>query len=78
MRDYLIEARENALGGFRARLSEYIRLRDDGANRSDLRLLREGIQRAPHPTVWAEMVRQRSHHPTIDALFRAAPEAISF
>lgn len=77
-RDYLIDARKNAFGGFRARLKEYIVRRDAGANTSELKLLREGIQHAPHPTVWAELVRQRNHHPSIKALFDAAPETIAF
>lgn len=77
-RDYLVDAKENAFGGFRARLSEYITHRNVGANRSELKRLREGIQRAPHPTVWAEVVRQRLHHPAIGALFDDAPEAVSF
>ncbi len=77
-RDYLVEARENALGGFRARLSEYITRRNAGANHGELKNLREGIQRAPHPTVWAEMVRQKEYHPSIKTLFDDAPEAVSF
>lgn len=77
-RDYLISARENAFSGFRARLSEYITRRDAGANRSELKRLREGIQRAPHPTVWAEMVRQQAHHRPIKDLFDQAPEALAF
>ena len=77
-RDYLVDARRNALGGFRARLKEYVDARNSGGSRSDLRLLREGIRRAPHPTVWAEMVRQRNHYPKIKVLFDAAPEAVAF
>lgn len=77
-RDYLIDARMNAFGGFRARLSEYVIRRDTGANRNELKNLREGIRRAPHPTVWAEMVRQRIHHSAIRELFEKAPEAVSF
>lgn len=77
-RDYLVEARVNAFSGFRARLSEYITRRDLGASQKELKLLREGILRAPHPSVWAEMVRQRTHHPSIAQLFATAPEAVTF
>ncbi len=77
-RDYLVDARRNALGGFRARLREYVDTRNAGGSRSDLKLLREGIQRAPHPTVWAEMVRQRNYYQKIKVLFDAAPEAVGF
>ena len=77
-RDYLIEARENAFGGFRARLSEYVQRRRDGASVRELARLRRGIQRAPHPTIWAEMKRQHAYHPALAQLFRGAPEARRF
>jgi uncharacterized protein (TIGR02646 family) len=77
-RDYLIAARENALSGFQARLSQYIQRRDAGASARELARLKRGIQRAPHPTVWVEMKRQRQHHPDLDALFNLAPEALNF
>ena len=77
-RDYLVEARENALGGYVARLQQYISARNDNVSIERLKLLQQGIQTAPHPTVWAEMVRQKGHHPSIDELFAAAPEAVHF
>ncbi len=77
-RDYLIKARRNAFGGYCARLRDYIHSRDKGTNNLGLRLLREGIRHSPHPTVWAEMIRQRQHHANLLALFTAAPEALTF
>lgn len=77
-RDYLIAARENALSGFRARLTEYVHRRDAGASPQELARLKRGIRRAPHPTVWVEMKRQRQHHVDLNALFNQAPEALDF
>jgi uncharacterized protein (TIGR02646 family) len=77
-RDYLIDARKNAFSGFRARLLEYVNRRSGGASTRELRHLKRGIQRAPHPTVWAEMKRQAPKHPPLLSLFAQAPEALEF
>lgn len=77
-RDYLVEARAIAFSGYRAGLTEYVSRKIAGADLPELDRLRSGILRAPHPTVWAEMVRQHSHHPALNSLFAAAPEALTF
>ena len=77
-RDYLVEARRNAFGGYRARLKEYIHSRDRGEKKPRLKLLKDGIKRSPHPTVWAEMIRQYTYHADLLDLFTAAPEALGF
>lgn len=79
-RDYLVQARENAFGSYRARLKEYINERDKGASGTKLAKLKAGIRRSPHPTVWAEMQRQHSHprHPELQVLFAEAPEALTW
>lgn len=77
-RDYLIDARKSAYGGFKARLVEYVQAKNTGASSRELSRLKRGIQRCPHPTVWAEMKRQHSHHPSIANLFQQAPEAEDF
>jgi uncharacterized protein (TIGR02646 family) len=77
-RDYLIDARENALSAFCDRLAQYIVRREDGAGRSELARRSKAIRRQSHPTVWAEMKRQRSHDPKLTELFDNAPEALGF
>lgn len=77
-RDYLVSARRNSFGAYRARLREYIQQRDAGASPHNLTRLRSEMQQSPHPTVWAEMKRQHQHHPSLAALFRSAPEALNF
>ncbi len=74
-RDVLLEARANAYGGYRARLFEYCKKRDQGMSADDLAILRNDLLAAPHPTVWEEMVRQSPLLPDIRELFVAVPEA---
>ena len=77
-RDYLVHARENAFGAYRARLREYVLIRDGGASTARLARLKAGLLRSPHPTVWAEMKRQHTHHAELQNLFAQAPEALSW
>ena len=77
-RDYLKEARRIQMISYKALLTQYARLRGQGATRRDLARVKRGIQRSPHPTVWAEMKRQCAHHPDLVELFDAAPEALGF
>lgn len=72
----LRQARENAFSGYRARLSEYLALREQGASRAELSRCILAIQRAPHVTVWKEMQRQHREHSELRRLFRDAPEAL--
>lgn len=77
-RDLLLEARLNAFGGYRARLSEYRNRRDAAAGAAELEALRNDLLATPHPTVWEEMKRQASDIPPIEALFAAVPEALDW
>jgi hypothetical protein len=74
-REVLRTARENAFGGFRARLYEYAEKREGGASVTILERLKNDLLRTPHLTVFAEMRRQRRSLPEIDALFTRAPES---
>ena len=75
-RELLLEARRNAYGGFRARLVEYVKRRDEGAPKVKLRRLRDDLLHTPHLTVFHEMRRQRRSLPKIDDLLKRAPEAM--
>jgi hypothetical protein len=77
-RELVRAARENAFGGFRARLREYVQEKAAGATDKRLSEIRDDILRTPHLTVFAEMRRQRSFLPDIDTLFQNAPEALSW
>jgi len=75
-REVLVEARRDAFGSYRARLRKYITLRDTTGDPEPLKLLIHAIQRAPHPTVWSEMMRQRQWLTELKPLFEQAPEAL--
>lgn len=77
-RDLLPAARKEAFGSYRARLREYINIRDSGAPRTQIRNLIAAIQRMQHPAVWREMKRQRELIPHLRELFDQAPEAIGW
>ena len=77
-RSYLVQARRNAYGNFRARLREYIAERDIGKPDAHLKILAGNLQLEHHQTVWQEMVRQHAHLPDIALLFQSAPEALGW
>lgn len=77
-RELLPVARAEAFSGYRARLSEYVSLREQGAPKAALARRVQSIQGAAHPTVWKEMQRQHWMHPELRLLFRKAPEALSW
>ena len=74
-REIVRVARENAFGGFRARLREYVTEKRGGASSRRLREIRDDLLRTPHLTVFHEMRRQRSVLPQINAWLHEAPEA---
>lgn len=74
-REVMRVARENAFGGFRARLREYVAEKKRGANQDRLDQLRDDLLSTPHLTVYAEMRRQKQYLPAIADLFELAPEA---
>ena len=77
-RDVLIAARHEAYGAYRARLYEYRRRRDDGADDAELGNLRDAIKASAHPTVWREMQRQQSLIEDLQRLFDEVPEALNW
>lgn len=74
-REVMRVARENAFGGFRARLREYVVEKEGGASVARLNELRDDLLSTPHLTVFAEMRRQQAYLPDTHALFARAPEA---
>jgi hypothetical protein len=76
--EYMRDARENAYEAYCGILHRYIL--EKKANRDHSRLERKiaAIRRTAHPTVWAEMKRQREQNSDLRALFRAAPEALDW
>ncbi|MCC4296625.1 HNH endonuclease family protein [Aurantimonas coralicida] len=77
-REVMRVARENAFGGFSARLREYVIEKQDGASDARLKELRDNLLSTPHLTVFAEIRRQKAYLPNIQALFAFAPEAESW
>jgi len=76
MREELPVSREQAYQNFRARVEEFKHKRDDGVLKSHLDRLRSNLERANHPTVWREMVRQRNQIGELVTLFQNVPELI--
>ena len=76
-RDVLRQARDTAFRSYRARLHEYVTKRGHTAAQK-LANLADGLRAMPHPTVWAEMKRQREWVPELNALFIEAPETLSW
>lgn len=77
-REVVRVARQNAFGGFKARLVQYVKERGEGATETALLVLKNDILRAPHLTVFSEMRCQRQWLPDIDILLTAAPEIDSW
>jgi uncharacterized protein (TIGR02646 family) len=77
-RDILPDARRCAIGSYKARLHEYRNQKESGISVDDLKQLIQGIRRMPHPTVWAEIKRQRQLHAELAVLFDVVPEALDW
>ncbi|EJB01750.1 hypothetical protein Rleg9DRAFT_0490 [Rhizobium leguminosarum bv. trifolii WSM597] len=77
-REIMRVARESAFTGFRARLKEYVAEKKNGATEVSLARLKDALLNSPHLTVFAEMRRQRTFLPDINALFEDAPEAVEW
>jgi hypothetical protein len=77
-REVLLAGRREAYGSYKARVSEYITQRNAGIPARRLRTLIAALRRMQHPTVWKEMKRTGRLIPELDALFRQAPEALSW
>jgi len=77
-REYLRVARELAFAAFISMLRDYARGKTEGWGQVDLDRIASAIRRMPHPTVWAEMKRQRAEVHGLGALFQVAPEALGW
>jgi uncharacterized protein (TIGR02646 family) len=77
-RDLLPRARRNAFGSYRARLIEYEKKKRHGAAATVLQNLVNDLLQMPHPTVWAEIKRQRDDHQELKQLFQEVPEALNW
>ncbi len=77
-RDLLPRARRNAFGSYRARLIEYEKKKRHGTAATVLQNLANDLLQTPHPTVWAEMKRQRNDHLELKQLFQQVPEALNW
>lgn len=83
-REFLRQAREEAYGDYKARLTEYDKQKKQGANQAKLDKLVSGILKKNHPTVWREM--QRWHEkgwlaqsdPDLNQLFLDNSEALNW
>jgi len=77
-RDDLCVMRKDAFENYAAVLFAYVKGKQAGLTEAQLAPKLAKIRRAPHPTVWFEMKRQRDHHPRLRALFTAAAEALEW
>ena len=78
-RAYLAKARRNAYSNYKARLFEYIRLRNDPTTPpQQLKNIVQNLQEELHQTVWQEMKRQQNRIQELKVLFDSAPEALSW
>lgn len=77
-RDFLASARQEAYGHYRARLFEYVELRERGDSEAKLDKRINALRRMGHPTVWREMKRQGHLVEELRILFEQAPEAFDW
>lgn len=77
-RAFLIRARRNALISSFGTFEKYASLKANGATGIELQPHIETIKTMVHRTVWKEMIRQRNLIPSLDSLFNANPEALSW
>lgn len=75
-RDYLVKARKNAFGNYLARAEQYLRMKSENPGDPNLVLKKQEINHLDHPTVWAEMKRQRSRIPKLDDILASCPELL--
>jgi hypothetical protein len=73
-REELVQRRAQAFSGFLAVAREFA---DPATTAGRQAQLRTDFQQADHPTVWAEMKRQRSKIPALSQLFVSAPALLT-
>ena len=77
-REVLRAARREAYGSYRARLVEYLNIRNNISMEIELNILTNAITTSAHPTVWHEMQRQHSEIEELTDLFTNVPEALAW
>ena len=77
-RDIVLEARRVAFESLMGLLDRYAHEKDAGGSAATLDGIKTGVLSCPHPTVWAEMKRQRQRFLRIDQLFNRSPEALDW
>lgn len=77
-RDVLPKARRNAFVAFRSLLGDYRSSRDRGLSEDELRVLKTGVLRQPHQTVFREMIRRGHSIRGLSELVSAIPEAMAW
>ena len=77
-REPLPTARTGAYRHYRGQLRDYVALRAAGAPVNEMNDLINFVKGMEHPTVWAEMKRQRAFIPRLTELFTQAPEALNW
>ncbi len=77
-RGVLPEARKAAFHSFFGLLDRYRSCKGEGASTAALGHIRSALVSSPHPTVWAEMKRQRGRFPKLETLFADVPEALGW
>lgn len=77
-RELLPAARRASYRDYRAHLSQYRTVRDNGGDQTELQRLAAEIRTRQHPTVWSEMKRQHASLPNLAPLFAAVPEALGW
>jgi len=75
-RDFLVEARKEAFNTYSDSLRVYVANKESGKTQAELLKRQKEMESRQHPTVWAEMKRQRSRYEEINSLFQSAPELL--
>ncbi len=76
-RDFLVEARREAFNTYCDSLQVYVTEKENGKNEADLLKRQKEMESRQHPTVWAEMRRQRTRYQEINNFFQLAPELLT-
>jgi uncharacterized protein (TIGR02646 family) len=75
-KDFLIESRGSAFQAYVSHLERARFLKRQGESMLDH--LRNAVRRTYHPTVWAQMKRQRASYRRLEVLFAEVPEALKW
>ena len=76
-RGFLVEARKEAFNTYRDALQVYVTDKRNGKNKADLLKRQKEMESRQHPTIWAEMRRQRVRYEGINKFLLLAPELLT-